>query len=76
MKWGVKGGCDFLQWELRVILEGDLGTSTWCIDVVNGLNEMELDAMRASLDAHEPLHKLLLLLFDILYKIRVEELWL
>jgi hypothetical protein len=57
-----------------VALEGDLGPDASCLDAINGFNEMERDAMRASIVAHLCIH-CLFPLFDMLYMDRVGELW-
>ena len=64
-----------MLWALQVALEGELCLAACCLDAVNGFNELERDAMRASIVAHTHMHKLLPL-FDMLYTDKEGELWL
>jgi hypothetical protein len=72
---GCKGGCESLLLALQLALFGDAWLVARCMDKVNGFNEREHDAMRASITAQIRVHKLLPL-FYILYKGREKELWL
>jgi hypothetical protein len=69
-----KRGCDLIQWALQVAMESNGSLLAACLDGINAFGEIELDCIRAALEA-KPSLRMLIPMFEMLYERGSGQLW-
>jgi hypothetical protein len=54
-----KGGCDLIQWAMRMAMEFNISMAIACIDGINAFGEIERDCIRTALEVKPSLHMLI-----------------